>query len=367
MKLELQRNEALTPLTLVTSVVERRQTLPILANVRLELSSGELKMTGTDLEVEIEIAVEAKGDTEGTTTVNARKFLDICRALPEGATLKIEQNADRLKISSGRSRFSLQTLSAEDFPRLEEGSHWEERIKIRQGALKTLLEKTAFSMAQQDVRYFLNGVLLEIDGATLVAVATDGHRLARSATELLSDIEGAKQAIVPRKAVQELTRFLEDTDDSVTLEINPNQLRFNRPGATLITKVIDGKFPDYRSVMGQNLTQQLVANRTDLHEVLARTAVLTNEKYRGVRLELEKGSAKVVAHNPDQEEASDEVAVEYDGDEVQIGFNVAYLMDALRALTEETVEVRLADGNSGCLLQTPGDESTQYLIMPMRL
>ncbi len=324
-------------------------------------------MTGTDLEVEVEMGVAAKGDSSGATTVSARKFLDICRALPEGATLKIDQSEDRLKIRSGRSRFSLQTLPAEDFPRLDEGSHWEERIKISQGSLKALLEKTSFSMAQQDVRYFLNGVLLEIDQSTLVAVATDGHRLARSATNLTSGVEDTKQAIVPRKAVQELTRFLEDADTSVTMEMNPNQLRFNRPGATLITKVIDGKFPDYRTVMGQNLTQRLLANRTDLYEVLARTAVLTNEKYRGVRLELDKGSARVVAHNPDQEEASDEVAVDYDGDSVQIGFNVSYIMDALRALTEERVEVLLADGNSGCLLQTPEDESTQYLIMPMRL
>ena len=222
-------------------------------------------------------------------------------------------------------------------------------------------------MAQQDVRYFLNGVLLELDGTELSAVATDGHRLARSHISLPSAVDNPRQAIVPRKAVHELTRFLKDTEEPITLEMNPNHLRFSRPGAALTTKIIDGKFPDYRSVMTQNLTQTVIAERGELYDVLARTAVLTNEKYRGIRLELNQGSAKVVAHNPDQEEARDEIAVEYGGEPIEIGFNVTYLMEALRALTENKVEIHVQDGNSGCLLQSPGDETTQYLIMPMRL
>jgi DNA polymerase-3 subunit beta len=367
MKIELQRDELLPPLTLVTGVVERRQTLPILANVLLEAENDTLRMVGTDLEVEILIEVPAANTTAGTTTVSARKLLDICRALPEGATINIAQMEDRLKIQSGRSRFSLQSLPAQDFPRLEEGGHWEERTKLAQPKIRNLLEKTAFSMAQQDVRYFLNGVLLELDGEELAAVATDGHRLARSHIPLPAAVDEARQAIVPRKAVHELTRFLKDGAEPVTLEMNPSHLRFSRPGAALTTKLIDGKFPDYRSVMTQNLTRTVIAERSELYDVLARTAVLTNEKYRGIRLELEQNSAKVVAHNPDQEEARDEVAVEYEGESIEIGFNVTYLMEALRALTENKVEIRVQDGNSGCLLQTPGDETTQYLVMPMRL
>ena len=206
--------------------------------------------------------------------------------------------------------------------------------------LRNLLEKTAFSMAQQDVRYFLNGVLLELDGAELAAVATDGHRLARSHTSLPAAVDNPRQAIVPRKAVHELVRFLRDTEEPITLEMNPSHLRFSRPGAALTTKIIDGKFPDYRSVMTQNLTQTVIAERSELYDVLARAAVLTNEKYRGIRLELDQGSAKVVAHNPDQEEARDEIAVEYSGEAIEIGFNVTYLMEALRALTENKVEIQ---------------------------
>jgi DNA polymerase-3 subunit beta len=367
MKLKLQRDEALPPLNLVTGVVERRQTLPILANVLLESSNGTLRLIGTDLEVEILIEVAAENAEAGTTTVNARKLLDICRALPNGAMLQISQTEDRLKIQSGHSRFNLQSLPAQDFPRLDEGEHWEERIKLTEKQLRNLLEKTAFSMAQQDVRYFLNGVLLELNGAELAAVATDGHRLARSHTSLSAAVDNPRQAIVPRKAVHELGRFLRDTEESITLEMNPSHLRFSRPGAVLTTKIIDGKFPDYRSVMTQNLTQTVITERSELYDVLARAAVLTNEKYRGVRLELDQGSAKVVAHNPDQEEARDEIAVEYSGEAIEIGFNVTYLMEALRALTETKVEIRVQDGNSGCLLQSPGDETTQYLIMPMRL
>jgi DNA polymerase-3 subunit beta len=367
MNFQLQRDQALAPLTLVTSIVERRQTLPILANILLETQDNKLLLVGTDLEVEIQIEVPSENTTTGATTVNARKLLDICRTLPDGAKMEVTQIEDQVKIQSGRSRFTLQSLPAQDFPRLDEGERWEERIKLTQGELRKLLEKTAFSMAQQDVRYFLNGVLLELDGTSLAAVATDGHRLARSHTTLNNTTKNPQQVIVPRKAVHELTRFLDDSEESVTLEINKNHLRFSRTSAVLTTKVIDGKFPDYQSVISQNLTKTVLAERRELYDVLARTAVLTSEKYRGVRLELNSGSVKVVAHNPDQEEASDEVAVEYEGEQIEIGFNVTYLMEALRALTEEKVEIHMQDGNSGCLLQTPNNQTTQYLIMPMRL
>ena len=225
-----------------------------------------------------------------------------------------------------------------------------------QPTLKSLFDRTGFSMAQQDVRYFLNGVLLELDQNTITAVATDGHRLARSRATLASSVSGHRQIIVPRKAVVELSRFLKEGSDEVTVEINANHIRLARPGATLVSKLIDGKFPDYKAVMSQVLNQKMVTDRQQLYEVLARTAVLTNEKYRGIRLELSEG-----------EEATDEIPVEYGGSKIEIGFNVTYLMDALKALSTDSVEAELQDSNTGCMLHEPDNDDTLYLIMPMRL
>ena len=366
MKFQIEREVLLGPLSIVTSVVERRQTLPILANVYMHLENKRLTLVGTDLEVEISIQTEVLSGEDGECTVTARKLLDICRALPETANINFSGEGDKAKMRSGKSRFTLQALPAKDFPRLESGT-WEERIKISRTELKTLLDRTSFSMAQQDVRYFLNGVLLELDGKTITTVATDGHRLARSRAELSSPVSSQRQVIVPRKAVAELGRFLGEGSDDVTLELNNNHISLQRPGATLTSKLIDGKFPDYKAVMAQVLNQKMVADRQQFHEVLARTAVLTNEKYRGIRLELSKGSLKVSAHNPEHEEATDEIPVDYTGTDVEIGFNVTYLMDALKALTNEQVEAELQDANTGCMLHDPDNDDTLYLIMPMRL
>ncbi len=366
MKFQIEREVLLGPLSIVTSVVERRQTLPILANVFIRLEGKRLTLVGTDLEVEISIETDVLSGEDGECTVTARKLLDICRALPETASIDFSGEGDKAKMRSGKSRFTLQALPAKDFPRLEAGT-WEERTTIARTELKALLDRTSFSMAQQDVRYFLNGVLLELDGNTITTVATDGHRLARSRSELSTPVGSQKQVIVPRKAVAELGRFLSEGSDDITVELNNNHIRLERPGATLISKLIDGKFPDYKAVMAQVLNQKMTADRQQFHEVLARTAVLTNEKYRGIRLELTKGSLKVSAHNPEHEEAIDEIPVEYAGTDVEIGFNVTYLMDALKALTNDQIEAELQDANTGCMLHDPDNDDTLYLIMPMRL
>ncbi|MEK9785983.1 MAG: DNA polymerase III subunit beta [Gammaproteobacteria bacterium] len=366
MKFQIEREILLAPLTVVTSVVERRQTLPILANVYMRLEGKRLTLVGTDLEVEISIEAEALSGEDGECTVTARKLLDICRALPETATVTFEADSDKAKLKSGKSRFTLQALPAKDFPRLETGS-WEERFKLSRIELKGLFDRTSFSMAQQDVRYFLNGVLMELDGSTITTVATDGHRLARSQASLSAPVGAHRQVIIPRKAVAELGRFLSEGADDVKVELNNNHVRIDRPGATLISKLIDGKFPDYKAVMAQVLNQKLLADRQQLHEVLARTAVLTNEKYRGIRLEVSAGSLKVSAHNPEHEEATDEIPVEYSGPDVEIGFNVTYLMDALKALSGKQVEAELQDANTGCMLHEPDQDDTLYLIMPIRL
>ena len=360
MKCKLDRDTLIAPLQLVTNVIERRQTLPILANVCLDLKQETVTLIGTDLEVEIsqEVAV-AKVEATGSCTVPARKLLDICRALPEGSSISLSGQ-------SGRSRYTLQTLSAKEYPRIEP-ANWATRIKLPAATLRRLFEKTAFSMAQQDVRYFLNGVLLEFSDQQVVAVATDGHRLARTECAVEQETGATQQAIVPRKAVLEMSRFLTGGDEKITMEINPNHLRITRAGAVLTTKLIDGKFPDYRAVMNQKLTREALAERQPLYDVLARTAVLTNDKYRGVRVSIGAGELKVSAHNPDQEEASDEIAIVYDGDGLEIGFNVTYLMDALRALRTDQVQLAFEDGDSGCLIRSPGNTTTEYLIMPMRL
>lgn len=366
MKLTIERDQLLRPLGLVTGVVERRQTLPILSNVFLSLDDGVLTLIGTDLEVEVNYKIGVIEGDDGQCTVTARKLLDICRALPETATVTLEKTGDVVKVASGRSRFTLQSLPPDDFPRLETDD-WEERAKLMQGVLRRLLEKTSFSMAQQDVRYFLNGVLFELEGDRVRTVATDGHRLAKSEASLEVSFDRPRQAIVPRKAVLELGRFLDDSEDEVTVEINPNHMKLTKSDSVLTTKLIDGKFPDYQAVMAQVLERKLLTDRSQFHDVLARTSVLTNEKFRGVRFGLSAGVLEVTAHNPEQEEASDELAIEYDGEAVEIGFNVTYLMDALRAIDGKNVEMEFQDGNSGALLHAPDDAETLYLIMPMRL
>lgn len=366
MKIKIDREQILKPLGFVSNVVERRQTLPILANVHARIDGETLHLTGTDLEVEVSCQVDGIKGQQGECTMTARKLFDICRALPENATLELTVDGEKAQIKSGKSRFTLQTLPATDFPRLET-QDWEERLKLSQGGLKKLLEQSSFSMAHQDVRYYLNGLLLERHKGLLRAVATDGHRLAKSDLKVSGGDSTPQQAIVPRKAILELTRLLNDSDDEVTLEFNTNHVRAEVDGVVFTSKLIDGRFPDYQAVMAPELDTVLTISRGQFLDVLSRAAILTNEKFRGIRLELAKDTMKVTAHNPEQEEASDEMAVDYDGPALEIGFNVSYLMDALKALPGDDVELRLKDANSSCTLNAPGDEDTLYLVMPMRL
>jgi DNA polymerase III subunit beta len=366
MYFEIEKNRLIKPLTLVTSVVEKRQTLPILSNIYVKLENGTLTLVGTDLEVEISFSIPDVIGEDGECTVTARKLYDICRSLPEKTAIKIKSDGVGAQIQSAKSRFKLQTLPAADFPRLDTKA-WEERLKIPDASLKKLLDSTAFSMAQQDVRYFLNGVLFEVKEGRLRAVATDGHRLAKSEVQLENGDFNLRQVIVPRKAVLEMQRFLEGTDEELTLEINPNHICLTNSNSTLITKLIDGRFPDYETVMAQQLNVVLLQDRSELIDVLTRTAILTNEKFRGIRLNLSSNLIAVTAHNPEQEEANDEIITTYDGPEVDIGFNVNYLLEALKALNTDLVELKLQDSNSGCTIREPDDEETLYLVMPMRL
>lgn len=363
MQIQLTREALLKPLTLVASVVERRHSLPILANVLLQLNEETLSLVATDLEVELRATVAARGEA-GEAAIPARKLLDICRALPPEAKLDLRIEKDKAVVKSGRSRFTLATLPAGEFPSIETES-WVGQISLPQRQLKVLLEETAFCMAQQDVRYYLNGLLLEVDKEHLRAVATDGHRLAFSEAALAAPAE-PRQIIVPRKGVHEALRFLELTDAAVDIRIGANHIRFSANEVTLTSKLIDGRFPDYHKVIPQAQAKRLILPRELLRETLARVAILSNEKYRGVRLSLAPGALRVTAHNPEQEEAFEEMPVDFDGEEMEIGFNVSYLLDAIGAVRANDVVLGLNDTDSSGTLRAEAGPGI-YVVMPMRL
>jgi DNA polymerase-3 subunit beta len=336
MKFSAERESLLAALQSVIGVVERRQTMPILANLLLAAEQGKISVTATDLEVELVASAEIKSGVDGRLTVPGRKLLDICRSLPDEATLSFTQDGDKLTVKAGRSRFVLATLPAADFPVIDELAQ-QQSLKIPQADLRRLLDKTHFSMAQQDVRYYLNGMLLETDGKMLRTVATDGHRLALCEMDLPSKGNG-QQVIVPRKGVLELQRLL-GTEGDVVITIGSNHIRAQIGDVRFTSKLIDGRFPEYGRVIPTAPSKAVVADRETLRAALQRTAILANEKYRGIRLALKKNSMTLQAHNPEQEEAEEQVEVSYKGDELEVGFNVGYLLDALAAVDGNEVEI----------------------------
>jgi len=364
MKFSAERESLLAALQSVIGVVERRQTMPILANLLLSAESGKLSITATDLEVELVASTEIKSAADSRVTVPGRKLLDICRSLPEGATLTFSQDGDKLTVKAGKSRFVLATLPASDFPVIDELAQ-QQSLTLPQADFKRLLDKTHFSMAQQDVRYYLNGMLLETDGKMLRTVATDGHRLALCEMDLPSKATG-QQVIIPRKGVLELQRLLGNEGD-VLITIGSNHVRAQIGDVRFTSKLIDGRFPEYSRVIPAASPKAIVADREMLRSALQRTSILANEKYRGIRLALKKNSMTLQAHNPEQEEAEEQVEVNYKGDELEVGFNVSYLLDALAAVDGAEVEIGVTDGNSSCLVRAPGVSSARYVVMPMRL
>jgi len=365
MKLSAARDVLLKPLQAVIGVVERRQTMPILSNVLLVARDGELSVTATDLEVELVARADVDVETGGEITVSGRKLLDICKALPDGADLSISISGEKLSVKSGRSKFSLTTLPAAEFPTVEDIKSGQ-TISVPQEVLARLIEKTHFSMAQQDVRYYLNGMLLETGGKFLRAVATDGHRLALSEAELAGAKMEEQQVIVPRKGVLELQRLMSG-DGSVDIELGPNHVRIQLGGIRFTSKLIDGRFPEYDRVIPQESSNELKADKETLRSSLQRTAILSNEKYRGIRLIIRDSGVVLQAHNPEQEEAEEEVEVEYSGDDIEIGFNVNYLLDAIGAVDGDEVTLSVVDSNSSCLVREPGNDGSKFVVMPMRL
>jgi len=365
--IKTQRDTLLAPLQSVSGIVERRHTLPILSNVLLEKKGDRLTLLATDIEIQITTSTEcAGGEGDGAVTVGARKMQEILRSLPDTAEVSLVLEDKRLQVRAGKSRFSLQTLPADDFPRMTVSEGETKQFTISQKAFRQLIGKTQYSMAAQDVRYYLNGLLLLVEGKELRAVATDGHRLAYASVEIDTDLP-RQEMILPRKTVLELNRLLVDTDDQLHITLTPNQVRFSFGSVVLVSKLIDGKFPDYERVVPAALKNHMKVGRQTLMQAMQRAAILTNEKFRGVRVVLGDNSLKLVAANAEQEEAQEEVEVDYAGDAIDVGFNVGYLLDVLNNIHADEIQWSFNDANSSALITLPGNDRFKYVVMPMRI
>ena len=366
LKIRTTNDKLLGPLQQVTGIVERRHTLPILSNVLITAGDGKVDFLATDLEVQITSSAALEGNAEGTVTAGARKLYDILRSLPEDAEVSLEAKENRMTVRAGKSRFNLQTLAAADFPRMVEAKDASKTLTLPQKALKDALRLVQFAMAVQDIRYYLNGVLFSVDKDTLRVVATDGHRLSYASQQLDGD-HGQVEAILPRKTVLELIKLLADGDDPVSLAIGSNQARFSFSGIEIVSKIVEGKFPDYAKVIPTTHKNRVSLDRAQLAQSLNRAAILSNEKIRGVRLVFTKDALSIICTNNEQEEAEEGLAVEYDGDPLDIGFNISYLLDVLNHVDSPTVSMTMGDSNSSALIQMPGREDFKYVVMPMRI
>ena len=361
-----KRDELLGPLTSVSGIIERRHTLPILSNVLIERAAGSLSFLATDIEIQITSRGELEGGEPRAVTVGARKLVDILRALPDGADVSLQQQDKRLLVKAGKSRFVLQTLPAEDFPRLARPAGEAARFGLPQKLLRRLLGLVQYAMAQQDIRYYLNGLLMVVEDKTLRLVATDGHRLAYAEAELPAKL-ARQEVIVPRKTVIELSKLLGDSDDEVRVELSGTQAAFTFGAVELVSKLVDGKFPDYTRVIPVGHKNKLSVKREVLRQALLRAAILSNEKFRGVRWVLTDGSLKIVSSNTEQEEAEETLDVGYKGDALDIGFNVNYLLDVLNNVAGEDVECLFGDASSSALMSFPSEGGFKYVVMPMRI
>jgi DNA polymerase-3 subunit beta len=361
------QDKVLDALQSVAGIVERRHTLPILANVMLRKTGSAVQLTTSDLEIQIRTTAELDGDDGNfATTLGARKLIDILRTMPADQTVSLESSAGKLILKGGKSRFTLQSMPPEDFPLVQESASFGPVFAVPQKTLKSLLGQVSFSMAVHDIRYYLNGILFVAEGKQLSLVATDGHRLAFASATL--DVEVPKQEVIlPRKTVMELQRLLSDKEGAIEMQFATNQAKFSFDGMEFVTKLVEGKFPDYNRVIPKNHKNIVTLGRAALLASLQRTAIMTSEKFKGVRLNVEPGSLRVASSNAEQEEAVDELDIDYGGDQIEIGFNVTYLIDALQNMSQEMVRIELSDGNSSALVTNPDDNAFKYVVMPMRI
>ena len=366
--LNIDKDILLKPLQMVSGIVERRHTLPILSNVYLKATNNRLEVIATDLEIQIATSATLDQQYAGETlTISARKTLDILRALPDKTKITLEASENRAILKSGKSKFNLQTLPSSDFPLIAPKENATvQTVTLEQTVLKNMLQKVQFAMAQQDIRYYLNGLLLVLDGDTMRLVATDGHRLSHASTKL--NINAAsREVILPRKTVLELVKLLGDDNETVDLEITDTQITIKFGNVTLVSKLVDGKFPDYKRVIPTELKNTLILGRETLQGALQRASILSNEKFRGVRWVLTKNLLKIICSNSEQEEAEEELEVSYEGEPLDIGFNVNYILDCLNNLAVQDVNCILGDSNSSMLMTIKEDSTFQYVVMPMRI
>jgi len=365
--LKAPQQKLLETLQSVAGIVERRHTLPILANVLLRKTGGDVEFTTSDLEIQVRTQATLDGDAgDFATTVGARKLIDILRSLPADQMITLSAAANKLTLTGGKSRFTLQTLPPEDFPLVNESAEFGPAFSVPQKTLKTLINQVHFAMAVHDIRYYLNGILFVAEGKQLTLVATDGHRLGLAQAQLETDIP-KQEVILPRKTVLELQRLLKDEDTPIEMRFAGNQARFNFSGLEFVTKLVEGKFPDYNRVIPKNHQNAVILGRATLLASLQRAAILTSEKFKGVRVNIEPGLLRIASSNAEQEEAKEEIEIDYEGDSIEVGFNVTYLMDALSNIVQDMVKIELQDGNASALITVPDQTGFKYVVMPMRI
>lgn len=365
--LKATQEKVLSALQAVAGIVERRHTLPILANVLIRKNGSQVELTTSDLEIQVRTTAELDGDSGSfATTVGARKLIDILRSMPADQTVSLSATQNKLTLQGGKSRFTLQTLPADDFPLVQEAADFGPMFSVPQKTLKLLINQVHFAMAVHDIRYYLNGILFVAEGKSLTLVATDGHRLALAQATL--DVEIPKQEVIlPRKTVLELQRLLRDEDTAIEMRFAGNQAKFAFSGMEFVTKLVEGKFPDYNRVIPKNHKNAVTLGRAPLLASLQRAAILTSEKFKGVRVNIEPGTLRIASSNAEQEEAKEELEVDYGGDSIEIGFNVTYLIDALTNMSQEMVKIELQDTNSSALITVPEQAGFKYVVMPMRI
>ena len=366
MNIQINRETLLKPLSSVTSIVEKRHTLPILSNLLLETKANKIQLTATDLEMQISLSIDTATGGEISTTISAKKLLDICRSLPDNSDINLATNDSRVTLKAGKSRFNLQTLPAADYPVMSKTQGQSTLVTIAQNQLKALLKQVEFAMAQQDIRYYLNGLLFEVTANRLNIVGTDGHRLSFTSTELKQNFE-KQEVILPRKTVIELIKLLDDSEEDVQIEISSAQVNFSFGSIKLISKVIDGKFPDYNRVIPTGHQNIFNIDRLNVLLAMQRASILSNEKYRGIRMVVSNNNLKLISTNSDQEEAEEELEINYSGASLDIGFNVTYLIDVLNNTNSDSITFSFADANSSCLITVPNNNDYKYVVMPMRI
>jgi DNA polymerase III subunit beta len=365
--LKAPQQKLLEALQSVAGIVERRHTLPILANVLLRKTGEDIEFTTSDLEIQVRTQATLGGDAGNlSTTVGARKLIDILRSLPNDQLVTLTAAQNKLTLTGGKSRFTLQTLPADDFPLVNEAVDFGPAFSVPQKTLKTLINQVHFAMAVHDIRYYLNGILFVAEGKQLTLVATDGHRLGLAQSQLETDIP-KQEVILPRKTVLELQRLLKDEDTPISMRFAGNQAKFSFSGMDFVTKLVEGKFPDYNRVIPKNHKNSVTLGRATLLASLQRAAILTSEKFKGVRVNIEPGTLRIASSNAEQEEAKEEIEIDYGGDTIEVGFNVTYLMDALSNISQDMVKIELQDGNASALITVPEQSGFKYVVMPMRI